>query len=169
MLVENELLISAWLQAVTSGYNWQGVTRMIVQSARGLGILMAAAAIVISPVAKADEKPHPIIAEVKATVKDPDKPFTLIVHIHAKKGAGEKLEAAVARATKLTLREKGCLRYELNRDPKAPTHYLLYERWQSLPLLAAHLKAEHITKLLAELGELIEAAPKVDILVPAGE
>jgi quinol monooxygenase YgiN len=139
--------------------------RFVVRLSAGLLVL----ALALSAIS-ADEKPHPIIAQVKATVKDPDKPFTLVVSLQTKDGAQEKFEAAVARATKLTRREKGCLAYELNRDPKTPGEYVLYERWENLTTLEAHLKSRHITKLLAELGDLLLAGPpKVRILVPAGD
>jgi quinol monooxygenase YgiN len=119
--------------------------------------------------ASAQKKPHPIAVMVKENLKDPSKPFTLLVRFQAKEGAEAKLEAAFVRATKLTLKEKGCLRYELNRDPKMPTHYVLYERWQDLPSLEAHLQSSHIATLLQELNESRAAPPEAQILLPAGD
>jgi quinol monooxygenase YgiN len=117
----------------------------------------------------AAEKPNPIVERVKAAVKDPAKPFVLIVHLQAKEGDGEKLEAALAKAIKPTLKEKGCLAYDLCKDPKKADHYLLYERWKSLPVLEKHLKTKHITTLLMELGEVLAMPPKADIFVPVGD
>jgi len=117
----------------------------------------------------AQDKPNPIFETVKAKVKDDKKPFTMLVHIRVKDGIGAKAEAAFAPAIKATLKEKGCLRYELNRDTDSPTGYILYERWSSLPDLDAHLKTAHITKLLADLGDLLAGPPDVKVLLPAGE
>lgn len=119
--------------------------------------------------AAAQEKPHPIAVMVKASLKDPNMPFTLLVRFEAKEGAGEKLEAAFAKVAKATRQEKGCLAYQLNRDVKTPTHYVLYERWQNLAALEMHLKSQHITTLLAELNDLRAAPPEAQILVPVAE
>jgi quinol monooxygenase YgiN len=117
----------------------------------------------------AQKKPHPIAVMVKENLKDASKPFTLLVRFQAKEGAEAKLEAAFARATRATLKEKGCLRYELNRDPKMPTNYFLYERWQDLPSLEAHLQSAHIATLLSEVNELRAAPPEAQILLPVGD
>jgi quinol monooxygenase YgiN len=59
--------------------------------------------------------------------------------------------------------------YDLNRDTKTPTQYLVYERWQDVAALEAHLKTPYITKLLAELGDLVAAPPEASVFVPAGD
>ena len=114
------------------------------------------------------EEPNPIAVQVKADLKDPNKPFTLTVSIQAKGGAEARLEAAFAKAVPPTRKEKGCLAYDLNRDAKTPTQYLLYERWQNLAALDAHLKTDYINALLKELGELA-ASSEIRVLVPAGD
>jgi quinol monooxygenase YgiN len=119
--------------------------------------------------APAADEPNPIIARVKAAVKDPAKPFTMLVHLQVKEGEGKKLEAAFAKAIKPSLKEKGCLAYDLSKDPKKPDNYLVYERWKNLTALEKHLKASHITTLLMEIGELLVMPPKSDIFVPVGD
>jgi quinol monooxygenase YgiN len=115
------------------------------------------------------DKPDPIVAAVKAAVKDPTKPFTMLVRFRTREGAEPKFEAAFAKAVKATRAEKGCLAYDLNRDPRAATQYLLYERWRDLRSLEAHLKAAHITALLKEVGALLAGPPEVQVLTPVGE
>jgi quinol monooxygenase YgiN len=117
----------------------------------------------------AGEKANPIVAQVKAGLKDPTRPFTLIVRLQTKEDVGAKFEAAFAKAVAPTRKEKGCLAYQLNRDGKKPANYLLYERWQNLAALEAHLKAPHITALLGEIGDLLDGPPELHVLVPAGE
>ena len=119
--------------------------------------------------APGQEKPNPIVAKVKAAVKDPTKPFTMLVHLQVKEGTGAKVEAAFAKAIQRTRREKGCAAYDLNRDPQMPSRYLLYERWHSVADLEAHLRAGHIATLLVELGDLLAAPPDVQVFVPAGD
>ena len=137
------------------------------------GLPVAALALAGLAVTAADapgqDKTQAIIDQVKAVVKDPGRPFTLVVRLQAREDAGDKLETAFARAIPTTRKEKGCVAYVLNRDPKMPGHYLLYEQWRNVAALEKHLKARHITTLLAELPEMLAAAPEVQILVPAGE
>jgi hypothetical protein len=72
--------------------------------------------------APAQEKENPIVAKVKAAVKDPSRPFTLTILLTVKEGAGEKFEAAFAKAATQTRKEKGCLAYNLDRNAAKPGH-----------------------------------------------
>jgi len=119
--------------------------------------------------AGADDPPHPIAAQVKAALKDPAKPFVLLVHLKVKEGSAAKFEAAFARAVKPTRAEKGCVAYELSRDVKTPTQFLVYERWQNLAALDAHLKSAHIKTLLTDIGDLLDGAPESRVLLPAAD
>ena len=122
-----------------------------------------------SPSTSAQDQTNAIVAQVKASVKDPTKPFTLVLTVQVKEGAGDRFEAGFAKAVTPTRREKGCLAYELNRDPKTSTNYLLYERWQSLAALETHLRSEYITTLLGQIGELVAAPPEVRVWVPVSD
>lgn len=129
--------------------------------------LMATLA-VSSPVV-GDDQPHPIVAQVKAELKDPAKPFTMLVRVQIKDKMQEKFETAFAKAITGTRKEKGALTYDLNRDTMDPTRYLVYERWKSLADLEAHMKTAHITTLLGELKEILAADPEIKVMLPAGE
>ena len=117
----------------------------------------------------ADEKPNPIVAEVKANLKDPSKPFTMLVFIQVKEGSEEKFEAAFAKAIAGTRKEKGNLAYQLNRDVKKPGAYVVYERWTDLAALDAHLKTPHLVTLRKDTGDLRVGASEVKVFIPAGE
>jgi quinol monooxygenase YgiN len=140
----------------------------VITSSLVVFAILAGWAWVVSP-APAQEEENPIAARVKAAVKDPARPFTLVVRVKVKEGAAAKFEAAFAKAAQTTRQEKGNRAYDLNRDTQTPTQYLLYERWQDLPALEAHLKTPYITKLLAELGDLLAAPPEMSVLLPAGD
>ena len=130
-------------------------------------LLMASLAFVTQ--APAQEKENPIATEVKANLKDPSKPFTMLVRVKIKDGVGSKFEAAFAKAVTATRKEKGNKAYDLNRSAKAPNEYVVYERWQDLAALQAHMKTPHITTLLAEIGDLLEGPPEVKVFLPAGK
>jgi quinol monooxygenase YgiN len=110
-----------------------------------------------------------IFAQVKAAVKDPAKPFTLLFRLQVKEGTRETFEAAFAKASKATHIETGVLTYELNRDAEDATSYISYERWKSLADLEAHVRTPYITRLFGELDEMLVRAPELQVLMPAGE
>ena len=132
-------------------------------------LLVAALVLPFLTAPAAAQDRNPIAAQVAETVKDPNKPFTLVIALKVKDGAGDKFEAAFAKAQKETRKEKGCLTYDLNRDAKEAGRYLIYERWKDLAALEAHLASEYIKTLLAGLGDVVDGAPEVKILVPAAE
>ncbi len=117
--------------------------------------------------APAQDKPHPIFEKVKAKVKEPNKPFVMLVRLEVKEGAAAKFEAGFAPAIKATRQEKGCLVYDLTRDADNPNVYILIERWKTLADLDSHLRAEYIASLGAKLGDWLAAPPGLQVLVPA--
>jgi quinol monooxygenase YgiN len=132
-----------------------------------LGLL---AVILLAPSrATGEEKEDPILAFVKKQVKDPAKPFTLVVSLKVKEGTGDKFEAAFAKALTATRKEKGCLTYDLNRDSQDALSYVVYERWKSVADLEAHLKSDHIKTLLKVLPDVAAGAPDLRVLTPASE
>jgi len=134
-----------------------------------LSLLLAGAILALAPQVPGQDKAQGIADQVKALVKEPGKPFTMLVTLQAKDGTQARFESAFAKAVKATRKEKGCLAYDLNRDGKTPTQYVLYERWQDFPSLEAHLKTAHIATLLGELGDLLAGPPEVRVLTPASE
>ena len=120
------------------------------------------------PQASAQDELHPIAKDVKASLKDPSKPFTILVHLKIKPGTAKKFMAAFAPAIKATLKEKGNIAYQLNRDAKNANEYLVYERWQNLDALNKHLKTKYITKLLEVAKEVLSDPPEVRVMLPAG-
>jgi quinol monooxygenase YgiN len=121
-----------------------------------------------SRVAGQDQE-NPVIASVKSRLKNPDKPFTLIVRVQVKKGAEKEFEAAFAKAIPASRKETGNLAYDLNRDTQDPSRYLVYERWKDLAALESHFKTSHLKALLSELPKVTEGAPESQVLLPAGE
>ena len=88
---------------------------------------------------------HPIATRVQADLKDPAKPFALVIAIKVKADAADKFEAAFARARTETRKEKvnvqvaECVPEPGARDPQAgDTHAASTPRLkQSLPMQGA--------------------------------
>jgi quinol monooxygenase YgiN len=126
-----------------------------------LALSLPALCLVISSARAQDD--HPVVAMVKSKVKDPAKPFALLVTIKAKAGKEKDVEAACAPCIAATKKEPGCLAYELNRDTEHPEVYLMYEKFKSVAALADHLKQEHTQKLLKALPPLLDDEIKAKV------
>jgi quinol monooxygenase YgiN len=111
----------------------------------------------------ADE--HPLVARVRGKVKDPARPFVLLVSIKAKAGMGKALEEAFAPCVAATRKEAGCLAYDLSRDADDPTVYLMYEKFKSVAALADHLKQDHTLMLLKALEPILDGEIKSRVYV----
>ena len=117
----------------------------------------------------AGEKDNPIVEAAKANVADPKKPFTMVVLVTVNEGQGKALEDLMKPCIAATRKEKGCIAYDLNRDPKDATKYHVYERWQSVAALEHHMQTEHIKTLLSKIGDVVAWPPEVKFYVVAGE
>jgi quinol monooxygenase YgiN len=117
----------------------------------------------------AEEPSNPIVDGIRPQLKDPAKPFTLVVRLKVRDGRASDLEAAFAPAIKATVKEKGCLAYQLNRSLKTTGEYVVYERWANLDAIIPHLKSDYVQKLLSQLGELLDGSPDFNVMVPAAE
>lgn len=107
-----------------------------------------------TPAPAAEE--HPVVTLVKSKLKDPSKPFALLVSIRAKAGKEKDLEAACRLCIAATKKEPGCLAYELNRDTDDPTSFVMFEKFKNLAALETHLTLDHTKKLLATLPPLTD-------------
>jgi len=110
-----------------------------------------------------------IIAMFRAQLKDPTRPFTLLVRFQTADSHWTNAESAFAVARKSTLKEKGVVAFELNRDASNPSRFVVYERWRSLADLEEHLRTPYITKLRDEFNQIIVGAPEFIVLTPAAE
>jgi quinol monooxygenase YgiN len=112
------------------------------------------------------QKPDPIVADVKAKLKNPDKPFTMVVVFKVKPGKEKAFVEAVAAAKKKTRQEKGNLAYDLYQDAEHPEIYVNWEKWKNIDGLADHVKSDYIVKLLKTVGEMTEGGPQIKVIVP---
>jgi quinol monooxygenase YgiN len=116
-----------------------------------------------SPSPAADEE-NPVIKLVKSKVKDPTKPFALVVALKVKAGNEKKFEEAFGPALVATRKEPGCMAYYLHRDPDEPSHYMMYEQFKGVAALDAHLKEKHTQTLLATVIPMCDGEPKIKVL-----
>ncbi|MEM8511466.1 quinol monooxygenase YgiN [Massilia sp. MP_M2] len=76
----------------------------------------------------------------------------------AKPGFEQKLETLLCSVVEPTLREEGCISYQVNRDIANPRRFVFTEEWQSKADLDRHLAAPHLRMLAEQVPELIESS-----------
>lgn len=136
---------------------------------RILGVCLLGLSLLWTPAISAQEPGEGLLNAIRPQLKDPAKPFTLVVRLRIKAGSGAAFEKAFGVAMKATRKEPGCLSYELNRLGDSENEYLVYERWANLAAIKSHLASAHITQLLGQMPELTDGSPKLEIFLPAGE
>lgn len=86
----------------------------------------------------------------------------------AKPGTEKTVENLFRGVIETTLKEKGCIVYQLNQDSENPRRFIWTEQWESAELLADHLAAEHIQTLFATLPQYIETSEVIKLNPIAG-
>lgn len=62
-----------------------------------------------------------------------------------------------------TLKEEGCIEYNLYQEASSPNVMSFIERWENQEVLEKHFKTPHFTKLVPMLGEFREGASEVSV------
>ncbi|MGF9564730.1 putative quinol monooxygenase [Neorhizobium sp. BT27B] len=86
----------------------------------------------------------------------------------AKAGSEQKLEELFRGVIETTLKEEGCITYQLNRDANNPSRFIWTEEWTSQALLDKHLSAPHIAELFAQVPDLVESSEVLPLVKLAG-
>ena len=79
---------------------------------------------------------------------------------------GDKLDRILELSKEMvekTVKEEGCIRYELFQDMKDPNVMIFIEEWESEEALKRHMASEHFTNIIPQLNELREKASEVNI------
>lgn len=80
--------------------------------------------------------------------------LVVIAIITAKEGSESAVREGLRGLVEPTLREKGCLNYDLHVDNENPAVFAFHETWESEEDLERHLASDHI-KAFQEAGEAI--------------
>ena len=76
----------------------------------------------------------------------------------------DKILKLSAEMVEKTVKEEGCIKYELFQDIKAPEVLVIIEEWESEEALSRHMASEHFRRIVPQLNELREKASEVNIL-----
>jgi len=62
-----------------------------------------------------------------------------------------------------TVKEQGCISYELFQDVKEPNVLVILEEWADEQALEKHMGSEHFTRIIPQMNELREKPSEVNI------
>lgn len=85
----------------------------------------------------------------------------VIAHFKAKPGKEDSLKQVLTGFIGPTLREAGCLKYELTRGTEDAADFAFIEEWKDHASLDAHLKSPHIQSALPLIKELLACDPDI--------
>lgn len=81
----------------------------------------------------------------------------------AKEGKTENILELAKELVKKTVKEEGCIKYEMYQDEKNPTTLIMVEEWETIEALNKHLASEHFKKIIPQMSEFMEQNPELNI------
>ena len=85
------------------------------------------------------------------------KKLTIVANIMAKDTCTERVKAELLKLIDVTRAEKGCINYDLHQDNENPSHFMMYENWDSHESWQAHTSNEHLAAFLNATEGAIES------------
>ena len=77
--------------------------------------------------------------------------LTVVATVTAKVGFEKEVGSILGKLVEPTLKEEGCINYDLHQSVENPAVYVFYENWQSKQHLDVHLETAHIKQCQALL------------------
>lgn len=91
----------------------------------------------------------------------PAKTIRVIALFKSKPGKVEALQEFLSNFIEPTLKEKGCIAYELHQNAGDPADFAFIEEWEDNATLDAHLQSAHIQKAIPLIGDFIIGSPDI--------
>jgi quinol monooxygenase YgiN len=92
----------------------------------------------------------------------PENPLSVVAEMVAKPGKEDELKRHLIALVAPTLKEEGCVQYDLHQSTTEPGRFVFYENWTSAETLDRHSKSAHIRafrsvrdEILAEPGRVL--------------
>lgn len=115
------------------------------------------------------QTPADPLASIRAQLKDPSKPFTLVVRFALKPGSFERFRPIYAAAVAGTAGEPGAVQYDFHQSPSNPNQFVLLEQWRSLADLESHFVQPYTAAALQALAENVDGPFAVEVYQRVGE
>lgn len=92
--------------------------------------------------------------------------ITIIATLHAQEGKIDATAACLHKMVSETVKEAGCIAYDLHQAADDPREFILVEYWRDAAALDLHEASAHMATLRAELPSLIDGPVGVRKLTP---
>ena len=76
------------------------------------------------------------------------KSLTIVGRIEVNVDQIDFVKAELLKLIPITLKEEGCIQYDLHQDNDNPAIFLFYENWESRELWQQHMNNLHLTQYL---------------------
>ncbi len=87
----------------------------------------------------------------------------VVAKSHAKADKLNKILELSKEMVEKTVKEEGCISYELFQDIKDPNQLVIIEEWENEESLDRHMVSEHFKRLIPQMNELREGPSEVNI------
>lgn len=74
--------------------------------------------------------------------------LTIVAKIEAKADKIELVKTELLKLIEPTLKEAGCIQYDLHQDNENPAVFLFFENWESRELWQEHMNNDHLAEYL---------------------
>lgn len=81
--------------------------------------------------------------------------LTVVARITAQPGKEGQTREALQAFVPTTLREEGCLNYDLHQSIEQPAEFLLYENWTDYDLWQQHMHNNHLKAFMEKANGLL--------------
>lgn len=73
-----------------------------------------------------------------------NKALTIVARIEAKQECIDTVKSSLVSLIEPTLKEVGCIQYDLHQDNENPAVFIFFENWESRELWQAHMQSAHL-------------------------
>ena len=94
--------------------------------------------------------------EVLTLLKHLMPKLTIVANIHAKSDKIDLVKSELEKLIAPTLKEEGCINYDLHQDNENPAHFMFFENWESRELWQVHMEMQHLKDYLAATDGAVE-------------
>ncbi len=88
---------------------------------------------------------------------------TVVAKLVAKNGLESRVKSELLKMVEETVKEDGCLNYDLHISLDDPRVFLFYENWESKAALDKHMQTAHFLHLSSLVAELFSEQPEIKL------
>ena len=92
-----------------------------------------------------------------------DRKVTVFALVKAKSGMEETVKKELCALVAPTLKEEGCINYDLHQSFDHAGNFRFYENWTSKELLDRHLQSAHVKRYIAKADQLLAEPPEITL------